>query len=100
MTQHIEQLAIDNESPDRVLMDQEEAVDDSMLVIPENGQFDWLRVRIVCDFAARNPARWRTIAARMDNPELSLKELARLLRVTERTVRRHLDRLRIISTEF
>ena len=47
---------------------------------------------LMADFAVENPQRWRTLRARHAHPELTLDDLAFELKISKRTVVRHLRR--------
>jgi len=89
----IEAMAIDYRDPAAELIAVEEAA--SAMPLPGDGYFDWASIKAIGDFAAANPQRWRTIAAKMDDPGASQAELARRLGINQATVARHLQRLKI-----
>ncbi len=87
---YIEEIAIDNQTPDQV-------IEPDQLNIPGDGYFDFHQLKAAGDFAANDPKRWRTISLKLEKPELTYEQIARILDCSKSTVHRHLQRLNIMD---
>ena len=90
-----EREAIEYTTPLDELMAKECPVAEDDLYLPSDGVFDWTSIKAIGDFAAGNPDYWRTISLKLDEPELSQKDIAKKLGLNQATVSRRLRKLRI-----
>jgi hypothetical protein len=65
--------------------------------LPESGIWTWDHIKVVANFAARHPDKWRTICLKMDKPHATYRELAGKLGISHTSVRRHLQALKFIG---
>lgn len=82
--------AVDNMSPDRVMMKREEK---ETSAIPPDG-FRHEQLIAIANWARSNPTKWDTVCLKLRNSALTCRQIGKAIGIDPRTVRRHFAELK------